>query len=57
MDEEREHRHDERSEPQRPEEAAAKGGTHGQQPEQDETEDAAVDSEAHSDAPGPFGTG
>lgn len=48
---------EEQSEANRSEEAAAKPGLNKQAPEQDETDDEAADTGAHSDAPGPFGTG
>ena len=48
---------DEQSEANRSEEAAAKPGLKKQAPEQDDTDSEAADTGAHSDAPGPFGTG
>ena len=56
MPDEEEKTADEATEANRPEEAAAKPGLNKQAPEQDEDADAA-DTGAHSDAPGPFGTG
>ena len=38
-------------------EAAAKPGFRKQEPEQDETDSTTWDTDQHSDAPGPFGTG
>jgi hypothetical protein len=40
-----------------PEEAAAKPGLRKQDPDQDETDSTTFDTDQHSDAPGPFGTG
>ena len=39
------------------EQAAAEPEEEQQEPEQDETDSTVFDSEEHSDAPGPFGTG
>jgi hypothetical protein len=50
---EREARPDE----ERSEKAAAEHGEEQQEPEQDETESTTFDTDEHSDAPGPFGTG
>ena len=36
---------------------AAEGDEEPQGPEQDETDDTRIDTDEHSDAPGPFGTG
>jgi hypothetical protein len=55
--ERQEQRHDEEDEPVRSEEAAAKSGIQKQEPEQDDTENPTIDTDEHSDAPGPFGTG
>ena len=48
---------DDAAEGNRPEEAAAKPGMRKQAPEQDKGADETADTGAHSDAPGPFGTG
>ena len=45
------------TEDNRSEEAAAKPGIRKQEPEQDETDSTFWDTDEHSDAPGPFGTG
>jgi hypothetical protein len=44
-------------EPANPEQAAAQGRGRKQDPPQDETENEAIDTDQHSDAPGPTGTG
>jgi hypothetical protein len=41
----------------RDEQAAAEPGEEEQEPEQDETDSSVFDTDEHSDAPGPFGTG
>jgi hypothetical protein len=52
-----ERRDEEPREANRDEEAAAKPGIRKQEPTQDETKDSTFDTDEHSDAPGPFGTG
>jgi hypothetical protein len=44
-------------EPANPQQAAAQGRGHKQDAPQDETENEAIDTDQHSDAPGPTGTG
>jgi hypothetical protein len=54
MEKKRDNREEEHN---RSEEAAAKPGAGKQEPEQDETDSKFWDTDQHSDAPGPFGTG
>jgi hypothetical protein len=59
MDEEEREREDQEEQEydEHPEKAAAESGIKEQKPKQDETESGLFDTDAHSDAPGPFGTG